>query len=89
MDGNSGLPVFLIHVSTNGDRLKLQLVENIVQVLGSLDSRAENDGLVIVQFGKEGDQSSGLFLFQDSAVELLQTRQSELGLVIDLNYGWL
>lgn len=64
------LPVFLRHVSVNSDRLKFELVEDIIQVLSSLDSRAENDGLVVVQLSEEGNKSSGLFLLQDGTVVL-------------------
>lgn len=54
----------------NSDRLKFELVEDIIQVLSSLDSRAENDGLVVVQLSEEGNKSSGLFLLQDGTVVL-------------------
>lgn len=44
----SGLPLFLLHVSMDSDGLVADLLEDLMQVHGSLYGLAEDDGLVVL-----------------------------------------
>lgn len=60
-----------------------------MEVHGTLDRLAEDDGLVVLQLLQETVKGFDLVGLWDFAVELLQTVKGKLFLVIDQNFLWL
>lgn len=83
------LPLSLVQCRVNGNRRKVALAQQSVELLRTVDRLDENADLVELEVVQQVVQLSVLGILLELDVVLLQTVQGELGLVVDKDFQGL
>lgn len=83
--GGKVLPLFLGNAAMNRNTWEIAFVQKPIKLSGSDSALDENDDLVELKLVQEFVKLSILLLFLKLDVILLETVESELGFIIDIN----
>ena len=85
-DSQGGLPLLLADTGVHRNRWEVAVLQKLVKFGGSESALNENDGLVELELIEQLIELSVLLLFIELDVILLQTVQSKLCLIIDVDF---
>lgn len=83
------LPFFLGHVGVHGDGGEVALAQKAIKLTCTERVLHEDDDLVVTKFVKQVVETAVLLILSELNVVLLQTVESKLRLVIDVDLQWI
>lgn len=85
MGGDGGLPFFLRETAVDGDGWEIAFAQQSIQFGCSTDTLDKDDDLVEFQCVEQVVEFTVLLSFVETDKVLLQSMESQLGLVVDIN----
>lgn len=79
------LPLLLAHAGVDRDTREIALAQQLIELIGTESTLDKNDNLVELEAIQELVQLAVLLRFAELDIVLLQTVQSELGVVVNVN----